>query len=305
MRCGSRYFPERKHKAKVTAVEDYDLTGFETPGRSHGLLDIFRRRYLLRLLIRKGVSTRYRNSALGWVWSYIKPLSQYVIYFFIMGVILGNNRGIENFPVYLLSGMIAINFFNEAFSNATTSITDNKALVKKIYLPRELFPVAAVVVALIHFLPQLAVLLVVALLSGWVPTIATLGAGLFGMLILAIFATGLGLIFGSVNVAFRDAQNLVEIIRMFATWTAPVLYSWQHVADALPHWASSLYLMNPLTSAVEMFHRAFWFSTSNELMEMSPNLLRNSSIALVAVTIVLFIGQFVFRRLERGFAQNL
>ena len=127
----------------VTAPDPVDLTGFTVPGRGKGLLDVFHRRYLLRLLVRKGVSTRYRNSALGWGWSYIKPLTQFFIYFFVMGIVLGLNNGIQNFAVYLLSGIIVVNLFNEAFSNATTSIVDNKALVKKIYLPRELFPIAA------------------------------------------------------------------------------------------------------------------------------------------------------------------
>ena len=289
----------------MTTLDSTDLAEFQRPGRSHGLVDVVRRRYLLRLLVRKGTATRYRNSALGWVWSYIKPLSQYVIYFFIMGVILGNTRNIENFPIYLLSGIIAINFFNEAFSNATKSITDNKALVKKIYLPRELFPVSAVIVAFIHFLPQLIVLLIVALLSGWLPSLSTIGAGLLGILILTILATGLGLIFGAVNVAYRDAQNLVEIIRMFATWTAPVLYSWQRVADALPHWAAEIYMLNPLASAVQLFHRAFWYTGAGENMQMPPDMWRNVWITLAVVCVVLVIGQFVFRRLERGFAQDL
>jgi ABC-2 type transport system permease protein len=305
MRTEALAQPERKHRITLTALESPELAEFQRPGRSHGLVDVLRKRYLLRLLVRKGTATRYRNSALGWVWSYIKPLSQYVIYYFIMGVILGNTRNIENFPVYLLSGVIAINFFNEAFSNATKSITDNKALVKKIYLPRELFPVASVIVAFIHFLPQVVVLIAVALLSGWLPSLATLGCFVLGVVLLTILATGLGLILGAVNVAYRDAQNLVEIIRMFATWTAPVLYSWQHVAAHLPGWAAELYMLNPLTSAVELFHRAFWYTGASENMAMPPELWRNVFISLGFSAVILVIGQFVFRKLERGFAQDL
>lgn len=282
-----------------------DLTGFERPGRSKGLIDVFRRRYLLRLLVRKGTATRYRNSALGWVWSYVKPLSQYIIYYFVMGIVLGSDRNVENFPVYLLAGMIGINFFNEAFGNATTSITGNRSLVRKIYLPRELFPAAAVIVAFIHFLPQVAVLLAVALLTGWVPTLATLWAFVFGVAILGTLAMGLGLIFGAVNVAFRDAQNFVEIIRIFATWTAPVLYSWTLVVDKFPAWIAQIYMLNPLTCGVEMLHRAFWFTGTAEHMLMSPHYIRNGFIALGMAAIILLIGQLVFRKLERNFAQDL
>jgi len=289
----------------VTASEPVDLTGFSVPGRGKGLLDVFHRRYLLRLLVRKGVSTRYRNSALGWGWSYVKPLTQYFIYFFVMGIVLGRNNGIQNFAVYLLAGIIMVNLFNEAFSNATSSIVDNKALVKKIYLPREMFPVASVIVAFIHFLPQVAVLVVVSSLVGWIPSFLELGAILLGALIVILFASGLGLIFGAVNVSYRDAQNLVEIIKMFATWGSPVLYSYQNIADVLPNWAYQLYMINPLTSAVELFHYGFWYSTTDGTLPPPPNLLLFSLIGLAIALVITGIGQLVFRRFERRFAQDL
>ncbi|GAA4186492.1 ABC transporter permease [Gryllotalpicola kribbensis] len=282
-----------------------DLSDFQTPGRGGGLADVIRRRYLLGLLVRKGTSTRYRNAALGWMWSYSRPLSQYVIYYFVMGVLLGNNRGIDDFAVYLLSGIIAINFFNESFGAATKSITDNKALVKKIYLPRELFPVAAVLNALVHFLPQMGVLIIAGLLSGWRPSMMTIGTGLLGIGILTLLSTGLGLIFGAINVAYRDAQNLVDVIRLFVTWTAPVMYSWKHVGDALPHWAEQLYLLNPLTTAVGLLHRGFWYMGPADSVNLIPHLWRGSIIAIVITAVVIVIGQLVFRRRERTFAQDL
>lgn len=289
----------------MTKTDPVDLTGFSVPGRGNGLLDVFRRRYLLQLLVRKGVSTRYRNSALGWGWSYVKPMTQYFIYFFIMGVVLGRNNGIQNFAVYLLSGIIVVNLFNEAFSNATSSIVDNKALVKKIYLPREMFPVAAVIVAFVHFLPQVAVLVVVSSLVGWVPSFLELGAILFGALIVILFASGLGLIFGAVNVSFRDAQNLVEIIRMLATWGSPVLYSYDLIARVLPGWLMEIYMMNPLTSAVELFHYGFWYSTTDGGLAPPPHLLRDSVGGLLIAIAITAVGQLVFRRFERRFAQDL
>lgn len=222
-----------------------------------------------------------------------------------MGIVLGRNNGIDNFAVYLLSGIIVVNLFNEAFSNATKSIVDNKALVKKIYLPREMFPIAAVIVAFVHFLPQVAVLVVVSSLVGWVPSLLELGAILLGALIVILFATGLGLIFGAVNVSYRDAQNLVEIIKMLATWGSPVLYSYDLIARVLPDWLQTLYMMNPLTSAVELFHYGFWFSTTDGGLQPPPNLVRDSLIGLLVVLAITAVGQLVFRRFERRFAQDL
>lgn len=116
--------------------------------------------------------------------------------FFALGIVLrvGGDQ-IPNYALYMFSGVIVINFFSEAFSNATRSIVSNAALVKKIYLPRELFPpVASVWVAAVHFLPQLVVLLAAALLNGWKPDIMQLIGAALGFVIVAITATGLGLL---------------------------------------------------------------------------------------------------------------
>ncbi|UIP58049.1 hypothetical protein DSM26151_09190 [Agromyces marinus] len=282
-----------------------DLTGFSTPGSGRGILDVFRYRYLLRLLIRKGTQTRYHGSVLGWTWSYVKPAAQFGIFYVVMGVFLGLDRGIDNFPIYLFSGIIVINLFNEAFGNATKSIVNNKALVKKIYLPRELFPVADVFIAFVHFLPQLAILLTVLLVVGWAPTVVQVAGAVLAVLIVLAFALGLGLLFGSMNVSFRDSQNFVEIILMFATWTSPVLYPFVLVRDQLPGWLFDVYMANPLTVAVELFHSAFWFSTTPETMERPEHLWLLAGIAIVVVSGFIAVGQIVFRRLEGRFAQDL
>jgi len=283
-----------------------DVSEYDRPGRGGGILDVFRWHYLLRVLIRKGTATRYRNSTLGWIWSYVKPGSQFLIYYFIMGIVLQNHR-LDNYAVYLFSGIVMVNLFNEAFGNATNSIVDNRALVRKIYMPRELFPVAAIVGAIVHFLPQLAILLVVCLLMGWVPTVMGLVGAVLGFLLILAFSLGLGLLFSGLNVRYRDAQNFVDLIKMFSTWTSPVLYSWILIAEALRNypWASFLYTANPITIAVELFHVAFWEPTVSDPQGL-PDFFGWAALAAVGVTIAtLLIGQAVFRHYERTFAQDL
>ncbi|MFJ2550479.1 ABC transporter permease [Microbacterium sp. NPDC087591] len=290
-----------------------DLSDYDVPGRGKGILDVFRRGYLLRLLVRKGTATRYRNSVLGWVWSYVKPAAQFVIYYFVMGVILKLNHNIENFPIYLFSGVVAVNLFNEAFGNATTSIVENRALVKKIYLPRELFPVASSIIAFIHFLPQVAILLLACMLVGWTPSLIGIGGILLATAIILFFALGLGLFFSALNVRFRDAQNFVDLIKMFSTWTSPVLYSWILVQQALINhpWMFTVYTWNPLTVAVELFHQGFWAGTTEPPAAgaADPSLLPDFGSALLVTLIIcvvmLIIGQITFRRFERSFAQDL
>lgn len=286
-------------------LKTIDLKQFDTPGRGRGLLDVFGRGYLLRLLVRKATATRYRNSVLGWTWSYLKPATQFFIYFFVLGIVLQMHRNVDNFPVYMFSAIIIINLFTEGFGNATSAITDNKALVRKIYMPRELFPIAAVIVSLIHFAPQAIILLLACIITGWTPSFAAVGIFLAGVLMISTFALGLGMMFGAVNVRFRDAQNFVDIIKMLAFWSAPAVYTWQMVAVAVPDWFFRIYFSNPLVIGVEMFHVAFWDPTTNEGTQWPTYAAAHIAIAFVVAMMTLVAGQAMFRRFERSFAQDL
>ena len=278
---------------------------FVHPGASRGLLDVFSHRYLLSLLIRKEVQVRYRGSVLGWLWSYVKPTAQFIVFFLALGIFLRLNATMEMYPIYLFSGLIVINFFNEAFSNGTRSIVDNGELVKKIYLPRELFPVSSTIVAIVNFLPQLIVTLVVCFVVGWHPQPLQLAGVLVGIVIIAVLATGLGMLFGAINVSFRDSQNFVELIALIVTWASPVLYPWTTVKNAAPDWLLQIYLSNPVTVAVELFHAGLWFPTTTGAPLLPPDLFVRALLGLVIAFAVLALGQLVFRRLEGRFAQDL
>ena len=282
-----------------------DASVLEEPGRSVGLLDVFRRRYLLSLIVRKEIQIRYRGSILGWAWSYVKPLVQFVVFYVAIGVFLGMNARVEYFPIYLLSGITIVTFFSEAFSNGTRSLVDNAALIKKIYLPREMFPVASMLIAAVNAVPQIIVVVVITLFFGWAPSALQIAALLLALVIVALLATGLGLLFGAINVTFRDAQSFVEIIVMCAIWASPVMYQWEQVADPLSSWLFILYRLNPITAAVELFHYGIWYPLDPTGAQVLPSLWAFAGIAVVTSLIVLVIGQSVFRRLEGRFAQDL
>jgi len=282
-----------------------DDTELQAPGRSRGLLDVFGRRYLLSLIVRKEVQIRYRGSVLGWLWSYVKPLVQFVVFYVAIGYFLGMNDRVEFFPIYLLAGITIITFFNEAFSNGTRALVDNAALIKKIYLPREMFPVASMFIAAVNALPQIVVVIVIAMLFGWTPSFLGLGAILLGLLIVALLATGLGLLFGAINVTFRDAQSFVDIIVMCAVWASPVMYQWEMVGAQVPDWLFVVYRLNPLTPAVELFHYGIWMPLDPDGGQLLPDLWLFSGIALLVAVLFVLLGQLVFRRLEGRFAQDL
>ncbi len=276
------------------------------PGRGGGLLDVARNRFLLRLIVRKELRVRYRGSVLGLFWSYVKPAVQFGVYFLALGVFLRLNQSLEDFAVYLFSGLVILNFFSEAFGNAARSIVRNAPLVKKIYLPRELFPVATTYVAAIHLLPQVVVLFIGALISGWRPSVPAVASALLGFTIVAVLVTGMGLLLAALNVYFRDFENIVDLLLLVVVWLSPVLYPWSFVREAIgTGWLMQLYLANPLTVAVQLFQRAFWAPGASGADELIPDLYVRGLAAVLVGLVILGFGQLAFSRLEGRFAQEL
>ncbi|WP_372494555.1 ABC transporter permease [Pseudarthrobacter humi] len=289
-----------------------DISGLRAPGRGNGLRDVLNQRFLLKLLVRKELKIRYRGSVLGMLWSYVKPGVQFIVFYVALGLFLGqeqsprNPGGLPNYAIYLFSGVVLVNFFTEALGNASRSIVLNYSLIKKIYLPRELFPVASVWVSAVHFLPQLIVLLIACLFSGWRPGPTQILAAVAAFVIVALLAAGLGLLFGSINVYFRDAENIVDLLLMVVTWASPVMYAWTQVSDKLGSTFYSFYQANPMTIAVEIFHAAFWLPTTDGSSPLPENLLTFwLGLGLVTSIVIVFVGQWTFRSLEGRFAQEL
>ena len=293
-------------------MSDLSSLPLKAPGRGRGILDAVKNRYLLRLLVDKEIQVRYRGSVLGILWSYIKPGVQFLVFYIAMGMFLGLERGLHNYAVYLFSGMIAINFFSEGFGNGARAMVVNSALIRKIYLPRELFSLSTVFVALVHFVPQIAVMLLACILVGWSPSLLALGSILAGMVIVMLLSYGLGLIFGVANVFFRDSENVVDMLLMVATWFSPVLYSWTMVRDTLYPWVFNVFMMNPLTVAVELFHYGFWHPTLRPedlalpASQVVPHLFSFwTPIAIGISLLTVLIGDLLFRKFEGNFAQEL
>lgn len=296
--------PHIAYVRKATMVTRSDVY---QPGRSRGLIDIPRYLYLLDLLVKKEVRIRYRGSWLGMAWTYVKPITQFIVFYVAMGIFLGLGRGggIQAYPLYLFSGIIVTNFFVEAFSNCTRSILSNAGLIQKIYLPRELFPLASLRVALVHFFPQAIVLFIGALLMGWLPDINGIIIALVGFFSVCIFAFGLGLFFGAINVFYRDAENITDLVAMVAVWLAPCFYTWHMVAAHMPAWALELYYANPIAISVESFHRGFWFKATDQTFQFAGSWPLRLLESLIVASIVLGIGEITFKRLEGRFAQEI
>ena len=268
------------------------------------LREIFAHRQLLDLLIRRDLKSRYKDSALGFAWTLIRPLVQLAIYYFVLGQILGASRNIPEFAIYVFSGLTLYGLFSEIVASGTASIVSNGGLIKKIYLPREIYPLASVGAALFNFGVQLVVLLVATLLqSGFAWIRPDLLYFFPSTLVILIWATALALLLAAANVYLRDMQYLVEVLVLLLMWASPIVYSWQQVANAAPQWLLSLYTANPITLAVLGFHRAFW--TAGPDSEYPSHLLLRMVIAGVVGLIALVLCQRVFAKLQGNFAQEI
>lgn len=285
-----------------------DARGLRDGGRGGKIGELYRRRELLMLLIRRDLQARYRDSFLGFLWTVIRPLVQFMVYFVVLGQLLGAARGIDNFAIYLFAGFTLYTFFADVIFGATGSIIGNAGLVKKIYLPREIFPLGSIGAASFMFLVQLVVLLVAAVLLNALPAPVDMLWFFPSLGMVMVWGIALGLLLSALNVYLRDIQYLTEIVMMLAMWASPIVYSWGMVKDIvlqyrLPEWLLDLYLANPLTIGVMGFHRAFW--GSGTMADYPPNLGLRMLIMGVVGLVFLWISHRVFTRMQGNFAQEL
>jgi len=265
---------------------------------------VFQQRELLSLLVRRDLKARYKDSALGFFWSLVRPLLQLAIYFVVMGYFLQAAKGIPDFAVYVFAGLTAMGLFTEIVVGGTGSIVANAALVKKVYLPREIFPLASVGSALFNFAIQVVVLLLATFLVGQPPVHWQIFYVVPALLILIVFGTAFALLLGAVNVYLRDMQYLAEVGTLLLFWASPVVYSWQMVSSLVTSPVLlEIYTNNPLTLAVLGFQQAFW--VAGESVAQPDALLVRMLIALAIGLVFLFISHRVFLRLQGNFAQEL
>lgn len=279
------------------------------PSGSSGLLEVFRRRYLLRLLVRREVSARYSGSVLGMVWSYVNPLTQLFIYWFVMGKIMGMDAKAENFAIHVFTGLIIVHFFVETFNAGTRSIVRNKALVRKMAMPREMFPVASMLVSGFHALPGLLILVIACVLYGWTPDPTGVAAAALALLVIMAIGTALALLFSAANVFFRDFSQVVNILTNFVRFSVPMIYPFTLVDEKFGG-HEDLYLLNPLADAVLLMQRCFWVGTTDDpdatsAVHLPDHLFTRGFIALGVGLVLLVVAQLAFSRLENKIPERL
>ena len=295
------------HPALTPSADFGEARPWEDPAPNRGLVEVFRRRYLLKLLVRREISARYSGSFLGLLWSYINPLSLFFIYFVIIGSIFQLHDTIPNFSIHIFSAIIIVHFFTETFNAGTRSIVRNKQIVRKMAVPAEMFPVASMLVSLYHVFPQMVILLVAIAFMGWTPTLTGLAAVAIALAVVMILGTAMALFFSAANVLFRDFSSFVNILTNFVRFGVPMIYSYEMVGARFGRFAD-YYTWNPIADAVMLFQQAFWLPTLTDAEQVGrlPENLLVLGLGMIGVSlVVLVIAQLVFSRYEKQIPERI
>lgn len=214
---------------------------------------------LLKELTVKNVKLKYRNSWLGILWSFLQPLLNMIVLSVVFGGIFGKKNDLFIcYPVYLFTGRLLFSFFTSSTKQALSSFRRNQAIIKKVYVPKYMYPLSAIFSNFVTFAISLLCLISVWIffkltgISGgskleingyvllcWVP-----------MLLLLIFSTGVGLILSVVSVYFRDVEYIWDVMCQLLFYMVPIIY---HLKTITTHWIQVVIKINPLYSMIELF----------------------------------------------------
>lgn len=213
---------------------------------------------LLKELVVRDVKVRYRKSFLGLLWTLLNPLFMMIIMTIVFSNIFRAN--IAHFPAYLLAGQICFNFFNESTHNAMNAIITNGSLLKKVYVPKYLFPVSKVFSTLINLFASVIVLLAVMFVTHVELNINCLWVivPIFGLI---LFSVGMGLLLSSVAVFFRDMLHFYGVLTLAWSYLTPLFYP----IEVLPDAVRTIVTLNPLTNIVECVRVATLYGTMPEI----------------------------------------
>ena len=255
------------------------------------LIDIYRRyRYLIKQLITRDFKVKYKASILGMLWSFLNPLLMMAVYYFVFSTLFQSD--IENFPVYLMSGIVLMNYFSESTTLGLNSITGNSSLITKVYMPKMIYPLCKVLSSGLNLMISFLPLLVMMLVTGAPFTRQLLLLPLV-LVFLCTFCMGMSLILSTLNVFFRDTQFLWSVLLTMWTFLTPVFYP----VSIVPESFLLVFQFNP------MYH-ILNFMRDITLHGVAPQPVQFLLCSMASV-LPLLVGMIIFRRNQDRFVLYL
>lgn len=256
------------------------------------LREIYDYREMIFSLVRRDLRGRYKGSVLGFLWTFINPLFQLLVYTFVFGYILPN-RMVDRYYLFLFVALIPWLFFSTSVSGGAGCIKAQKDMVNKIYFPRMVLPISYVTSMLVNMLLSFIVVVVVIFFSG-------IGFNFHAILYFPIIvimeyilALGFALIASAITVFFRDMEYILGIVTMAWQFLTPVMYPMEYVPERI----RPIYELNPMTPIINAYRDIFYYKQVPQL--------RTLVMGGVLSVALLVIGCIVFQHLQRHFSEEL
>lgn len=233
----------------------------------------YKYRYLMQEIVRKNVKLQYRNSFLGIFWTMLQPFLTMLVLLFIFTKVFGKSSdGVVCYPVYLLTGRLLYEFFTQSTTRAMRSIRNSASVLKKVYVPKYIYPIANVFSTFVTFCISLIVLVLVLayflIKNQYTMQYPDLHLSWYALLsfvpivLLCVLSTGIGLILSVLNVYFKDIEYIYSVVTMMLFYVTPVMYSLNTLnKSGVNDIVIKILMLNPLYSILEMFRSCVLYST--------------------------------------------
>lgn len=255
------------------------------------LRELYEYREMIHSMVRKELRGRYKSSVLGFLWTFINPLCQIIIYTMVFSVIF--RMDIEKYYLFLTVVMIPWVFFSSSMTGGALSVVNSKDLLTKIYFPREVLPISFVTSCFVNMLLSFIVVFAVLLISGWGFAFNALLFLPIVMIIEYILCLGLTMIISACTVYFRDLEHIMGVLMMAWIYLTPVMYDISYVPEKL----MPFFRLNPMTSVALAYRAILYYKSEPDLSTMLS--------ALIVGLFSLGIGSIIFSRLQKNFVEEL
>lgn len=253
--------------------------------------DLYNYRELLKTNVKKNIRGKYKASVLGVLWSFINPLLQVLVYALVFPHLMGIQT--QNYVVYLVTGIIPWTYFQNVLMGCVSCIKGNAGIIKKVYFPRIVLPISTLLSEFVNFLISCVIILVFCLIwqigISWHIILVPLIAVIEGL-----FVLGLGLIGGALDAYLQDLEYIINFLSNLLFYGTPIIYDLNNFNQASK--LVQLVKLNPLTTIMNSYRDVF-------LYHQMPDMAGLGIVFLISIVICM-IGYAVFKKMEKGFAEQ-